>query len=37
RFHPRCPYAKEKCSVEEPELIELRQGHYAACHYPLPG
>jgi len=37
RFHPRCPYAKEKCTVEEPKLVELRQGHYAACHYPLQG
>ncbi len=35
RFHPRCPYAKEKCAVEEPKLVELRNGHYAACHYPL--
>jgi peptide/nickel transport system ATP-binding protein len=33
RFHPRCPIAKEKCSVEEPELRELRPGHMIACHY----
>jgi len=35
RFHTRCPAAKEKCSVEEPKLIELSAGHYVACHYPL--
>jgi oligopeptide/dipeptide ABC transporter ATP-binding protein len=35
RFHPRCPYAKEKCTIEEPKLVELSQGHFAACHYPL--
>lgn len=33
RFHPRCPYAKEICSVEEPKLIELESNHKAACHF----
>lgn len=33
RFHPRCPIAKERCSIEEPELRELRPGHTVACHY----
>ena len=33
RFHPRCPYAKEKCSVEVPELRELDTEHWVACHY----
>jgi peptide/nickel transport system ATP-binding protein len=33
RFHPRCPLARENCSVEEPVLRELRPGHYIACHY----
>jgi oligopeptide/dipeptide ABC transporter ATP-binding protein len=33
RFHPRCPIAIEKCSREEPELIEHGStGHLAACH-----
>jgi len=33
RFHPRCPIAQVGwCDVEEPELRELRPGHYAACH-----
>jgi peptide/nickel transport system ATP-binding protein len=33
RFHPRCPLARENCSVEEPMLRELRPGHFIACHY----
>ena len=33
RFHPRCPYAKEICSIEEPKLRELRPGHEVACHF----
>lgn len=31
KFHPRCDFASEKCSVEEPELIEYEAGHSAAC------
>jgi peptide/nickel transport system ATP-binding protein len=33
RFHPRCPIAKENCSVDEPELRELEPQHFVACHY----
>jgi len=33
RFHDRCPYAKDKCSTQEPELVELHPGHLAACYY----
>jgi peptide/nickel transport system ATP-binding protein len=32
RFHPRCSAAKEMCSREEPDLIEVESGHFAACH-----
>jgi peptide/nickel transport system ATP-binding protein len=32
RFHTRCPYAFERCRVEEPTLTEVRPGHFAACH-----
>jgi peptide/nickel transport system ATP-binding protein len=32
-FHPRCPLAKEICSVDEPLLREIRPGHQVACHY----
>lgn len=33
RFHPRCPFAKENCAVDEPELREIRPEHMVACHY----
>lgn len=33
RFHPRCPIARENCSVDEPILRELRPEHFVACHY----
>jgi len=32
RFHTRCPFAKEKCSVEEPELKTMPDGRQVACH-----
>ena len=31
RFHPRCPYSKEKCHKHEPPLIEAGKGRYVAC------
>ena len=31
RFHPRCLYAREICSREEPELEEVEKDHYVAC------
>ncbi len=31
RFFSRCPYAKVKCDLEEPELVELKPGHYVRC------
>ncbi|TML91133.1 MAG: dipeptide ABC transporter ATP-binding protein [Actinobacteria bacterium] len=35
RFHPRCRYATEICSVEEPVLADHGGGRFAACHHPL--
>jgi peptide/nickel transport system ATP-binding protein len=32
RFNTRCPFAIERCFVEEPPLIEVEPGHQAACH-----
>ncbi len=31
-FHPRCPFAFERCRAEKPELREIAPGHLAACH-----
>ncbi len=31
RFHPRCPYAFDRCPVEEPGLIPLAEGRSVAC------
>jgi oligopeptide transport system ATP-binding protein len=31
RFHTRCPYAIADCRRIEPELVEIRPRHYAAC------
>jgi oligopeptide/dipeptide ABC transporter ATP-binding protein len=33
RFHPRCPFAREECSREEPKLLALNgdDTHFAAC------
>ncbi len=32
RFHPRCPKAFDKCSVEEPVFKNYGDNHFAACH-----
>ena len=32
RFHPRCPFAMDRCSVEEPVLQDMDNGHRVACH-----
>ncbi len=32
-FHPRCPYAKERCAQETPPLREIIPGHFASCHF----
>jgi peptide/nickel transport system ATP-binding protein len=31
-FHPRCPFAVERCTVEPPALRELRPDHFVSCH-----
>jgi peptide/nickel transport system ATP-binding protein len=33
RFHTRCPFATEKCKVEEPAIRELGTNHFVSCHY----
>ena len=34
-FHPRCPHAMPRCSVETPVLKALQSGHISACHLNL--
>lgn len=36
RFHPRCPYATDRCRTEEPKMAVhagKKDGHMTACHY----
>ncbi len=39
-FHPRCPIAREKCSIDYPPLQDVSAWngiHQAACHFPSDG
>ncbi|MBL6952148.1 MAG: dipeptide ABC transporter ATP-binding protein [Alphaproteobacteria bacterium] len=31
-FHTRCPYAEERCKIEEPPLKAYGPGHMVSCH-----
>ena len=31
-FHPRCPYAMDRCTMEAPVLTPVGPNHQAACH-----
>ncbi|MEP6923594.1 MAG: oligopeptide/dipeptide ABC transporter ATP-binding protein [Pyrinomonadaceae bacterium] len=31
RFHTRCPFVIEACKQNEPELVEIKPEHFAAC------
>ena len=31
-FHPRCPYAINRCKIEVPRLENIANGHQSACH-----
>ena len=31
RFHPRCPFAMERCGRDEPAFMEVEPNHWAAC------
>ncbi len=31
RFHPRCSRAMDRCSVDDPPLVEVRPGRWVAC------
>jgi peptide/nickel transport system ATP-binding protein len=32
-FHPRCPYAQDRCRTDTPALREVAPGRLAACHF----
>ena len=32
RFHPRCPFAMDRCSVEPPVQKDVGGGHQVSCH-----
>lgn len=34
-FHPRCPYAEDRCRAEVPQLRKPAEGHQVACHFDL--
>ena len=31
-FHPRCPFAMDRCSVEEPVMKDMGGNHLLSCH-----
>lgn len=33
-FHPRCPFAFDRCSTEVPTLVAIDGHHASACHLP---
>jgi oligopeptide/dipeptide ABC transporter ATP-binding protein len=35
-FHPRCPFAFERCLRDDPALREVRPGRFVACHLHDP-
>lgn len=32
RFSPRCPFSCEICQQKNPQLLEVKPGHFVACH-----
>ena len=37
RFHPRCPYAFERCPVEDPAMTPVAPGRIVACWLQVDG
>jgi oligopeptide/dipeptide ABC transporter ATP-binding protein len=35
RFRTRCPHATELCSQKEPQMRQIEEDHFVACHHPL--
>ncbi len=34
-FHTRCPFVRDRCSVDAPPVTEVVPEHWITCHYPL--
>ncbi|MBF8191906.1 ATP-binding cassette domain-containing protein [Nonomuraea sp. K274] len=34
RFRTRCPRAAARCAAEEPQIRQIGEDHWLACHYP---
>jgi oligopeptide/dipeptide ABC transporter ATP-binding protein len=32
-FYHRCPFAADICNKKEPDMVEIGNGHWAACHF----
>lgn len=35
RFRTRCPAATDRCAAEEPEIRQIAEGQFVACHHPV--
>ena len=35
KFSTRCPYAKDICREQRPQLAAIETGRKVACHFPL--
>ncbi|HJH25682.1 MAG TPA: dipeptide ABC transporter ATP-binding protein DppD [Methanophagales archaeon] len=31
KFHPRCPFARERCKNKRPEMVEIGKKHFVRC------
>jgi oligopeptide transport system ATP-binding protein len=32
-FHPRCPYRRDVCQIDDPPLYDVGHGRRSACHF----
>jgi oligopeptide/dipeptide ABC transporter ATP-binding protein len=37
RFNPRCPYTMGICKKVKPPMLEVKPGHFVACHLYMKG